>query len=178
MGKVSIGRKVPDFSLSATGDQTVTLSDWLNHDWRDLPVYRIDIEGLNTQPLNFQWAGTLMYLQEVLGKQGWQPAPQIGVLRAMNWLAPHPESASLPILSQVHDGEHQKLLLTRKEPATNRLTVLRVWPANVETTDGSTRIWVGTASYLSVDNSLPMIAYGIYLMVTALRRPLAVADPA
>jgi hypothetical protein len=37
--------------------------------------------------------------------------------------------------------------------------VLRVWPANVETTDGSTRIWVGTASYLSVDNSLPMISY-------------------
>jgi undecaprenyl-diphosphatase len=139
--------------------QTVTLSDWLNEDWRDLPVYRIDIEGLNTQPLNFQWAGTLMYLQEVLGKQGWQPAPKIGVLRAMNWLAPHPESTSLPILSQVHDGEHQKLLLTRKEQATNRLTVLRVWPANVETTDASTRIWVGTASYLSVDNSLPMIAY-------------------
>jgi hypothetical protein len=29
----------------------------------------------------------------------------------------------------------------------------------VETTDASTRIWVGTASYLSVDDSLPMIAY-------------------
>jgi membrane protein DedA with SNARE-associated domain/membrane-associated phospholipid phosphatase len=139
--------------------QTVTLSDWLNNYWRELPVYRIDIEGVNTQPLNFQWAGTLMYLQEVLGKQGWQPAPQVGVLRAMNWLAPHPESASLPILSQVHDGEHQKLLLTRKEQGTNRLTVLRVWPANVETTGNGTGIWVGTASYLYVENSLPMIAY-------------------
>ena len=28
MGKVSIGRKVPDFSLPATGDQTVTLSEY------------------------------------------------------------------------------------------------------------------------------------------------------
>ena len=28
MGKVSIGKKVPDFSLPATGDQTVTLSEY------------------------------------------------------------------------------------------------------------------------------------------------------
>jgi membrane protein DedA with SNARE-associated domain/membrane-associated phospholipid phosphatase len=139
--------------------QTVTLSDWLNNDWRELPVYRIDIEGVNAQPLNFQWAGTLTYLQEVLGKQGWQPAPKIGVLRAMNWLSPHPESAGLPILSQVHDGEQQKLLLARKEEGTDRMTVLRVWPANIETTDNGTRIWVGTVSYLYVDHSLPMIAY-------------------
>jgi hypothetical protein len=77
----------------------------------------------------------------------------------MNWLAPHPESTSLPILSQVHDGEHQKLLLTRKADSTDRITVLRIWPANVETIENGTGIWVGTVSYLSVDNSLPMIAY-------------------
>jgi peroxiredoxin Q/BCP len=28
MSKVSIGRKVPDFSLPATGDQTITLSEY------------------------------------------------------------------------------------------------------------------------------------------------------
>ena len=139
--------------------QTVTLSDWLNNYWRELPVYRIDIEGVNAQPLNFQWAGALTHLQEVLGKQGWQPAPEIGLLRAMNWLSPHPAIASLPILSQVHDGEQQKLLLASKEDGTDRMTVLRVWPANVETAGDGTRIWVGTVSYLYVDNSLPMIAY-------------------
>ncbi|MGB7934936.1 MAG: LssY C-terminal domain-containing protein, partial [Gammaproteobacteria bacterium] len=137
----------------------ITLSDWLNGYWQELPAYRIDIEGVNTQPLNFQWAGSLAYLQKLLGKQGWQPAPAFGVLRALNWLAPHPESASLPILSQVHDGEHQKLLLVRKGNGTDRMTVLRVWPANVETTNPGTRIWTGTVSYLYVDNSLPMIAY-------------------
>ena len=34
--------------------QTVTLLEWLNNYWRKLPVYRIDIEGVNKQPLNFQ----------------------------------------------------------------------------------------------------------------------------
>jgi len=139
--------------------ETVTLTDWRDGYWRELAVYRIDIEGVNGQPLNIQWAGSLAYLQGVLGKQGWQPAPEFGVLRAMNWLAPHPDSASLPILYQVHDGQPQKLLLVRKGDGTDRMTVLRLWPANVETTDPATSIWIGTVSYLYVDQSLPMISY-------------------
>jgi undecaprenyl-diphosphatase len=137
----------------------VTLTDWLNGYWRELPAYRIDIEGVNTQPLNFQWAGTPTTLQQILGKQGWQSAPEFGVLRAMNWLAPHPDSASLPILYQVHDGQHQKLLLVRKGNGTDRTTVLRLWPANVETIDYATSIWIGAVSYLYVDQSLAIISY-------------------
>ena len=139
--------------------QTVTLSDWLNGDWRNLPVYRIDIEGVNTQPLNFQWAGTLTRLQEILGRQGWQPPPGFGALRAMNWLAPHPDIANLPILPQVHNGQHQKLTLVQRDENKGRITALRLWPANVETTDGATRIWIGTVSYLYIDKSLPLISY-------------------
>jgi undecaprenyl-diphosphatase len=142
-----------------TVTRTIALTDWLNGYWRELPVYRIDIEGVNTQPLNFQWAGTLTTLQEMLEKQGWKPAPKFGVLRAMNWLAPHPDSASLPILYQVHDGQHQKLLLVRKGDGAERLTVLRVWPANVETAERATSLWIGTVSSLYVAHSLPMISY-------------------
>jgi membrane protein DedA with SNARE-associated domain/membrane-associated phospholipid phosphatase len=139
--------------------QTVSLPDWLNGYWRKLPTYRIDIEGINTQPLNFQWAGTLSALQEILGKQGWRRAPGFGVLRAMNLLAPHPDLSNLPILPQVHAGQHQKLTLVKKDEHKDRITVLRLWPTSVETTDGATRIWVGTVSYLHVDQSLPMISY-------------------
>jgi membrane protein DedA with SNARE-associated domain/membrane-associated phospholipid phosphatase len=139
--------------------QTVSLGDWLNGYWRELPAYRIDIEGINTQPLNFQWAGTLSDLQEILGKQGWQPVPGFGVLRAMNLLAPHPDLANLPILPQVHAGEGQKLTLVKKDEHEDRITVLRLWPTSVETSGDATRIWVGTVSYLHVDQSLPMISY-------------------
>jgi membrane protein DedA with SNARE-associated domain/membrane-associated phospholipid phosphatase len=138
---------------------TVTRSDWLNGYWREFPAYRIDIEGVNTHPLNFQWAGTLADLQKILGRQGWQPAPAFGVLRALNWLAPHPESVSLPILYQVHDGRQQNLLLVRKGDGMERMTVLRVWPASVETTDHGSRIWIGTVSYLYIDHSLPLVSY-------------------
>jgi hypothetical protein len=126
---------------------------------RCLAAYRIDIEGINTHPLNFQWAGTLNRLQEILADKGWKPAPAFGVLRAMNWLAPHPQSSTLPILYQVHDGRAQKLLLVRSEEGAERMTVLRVWPAGVEAADHGRRIWTGTVSYLYVDHSLRLISY-------------------
>jgi membrane protein DedA with SNARE-associated domain/membrane-associated phospholipid phosphatase len=139
--------------------RTVTLADWLQGDWQEFPAYRIDLEGINAHPLNFQWAGTLGRLQEILANRGWQPAPAFGVFRAMSWLTSHPESSALPILNQVHDGRQQKLLLVRSNNEAERLTVLRLWPTGVETTDHGNRIWVGTVSYLTVDHPLPLISY-------------------
>jgi membrane protein DedA with SNARE-associated domain/membrane-associated phospholipid phosphatase len=139
--------------------RTVTLGRWLDGYWRNLPPYRIDIEGINAHPLNFQWAGTLSRLRKILGGQGWRPAPAFGVLRAMNWLAPHAKASALPILYQVHDGQAQTLLLIRGGDETERLTVLRLWPAGFETGDRVSRIWTGTVSYLYVDHSLPFISY-------------------
>jgi membrane protein DedA with SNARE-associated domain/membrane-associated phospholipid phosphatase len=161
---------------------TVTLTEWRNGYWRELPIYRIDIEGVNTQPLNIQWAGSLSFLQEILGRQGWQPAPGFGALRAMNWLAPHPDIATLPILPQVHNGQHQKLLLIKRDKSEDRIAVLRLWPANVETTHDATQIWIGTASYLHVDQSLPMISYlrtapDFDSPLASLREPLAASTP-
>ena len=59
--------------------RTVTLAEWQAHYWRELPVYRVDIEGLDEQPMNIQWAGSLRYLEQLLAALGWQPAPAIGV---------------------------------------------------------------------------------------------------
>jgi len=54
MGKVSIGRKVPDFSLPATGDQTVTLSEYQG---RNVVVYfypRDSTPGCTTEGKDFR----------------------------------------------------------------------------------------------------------------------------
>jgi membrane protein DedA with SNARE-associated domain/membrane-associated phospholipid phosphatase len=142
-----------------TETHAVSLTEWRHGYWRELPVYRIDIEGVNTQPLNFQWAGSLAFLKEILGRQGWQSPKRFGALSAMNWLAPHPNIMKLPILPQVHNGEHQKLLLVQREEHRDRIAVLRLWPANARITDSSARLWIGTISYLQLDHSLQMISY-------------------
>jgi hypothetical protein len=138
---------------------SVTLAHWRNGYWRELPTYRIDIEGVNTQPLNVQWAGSLTFLRQRLGSRGWQAPPGFGIASVMNWLAPRPDIAKLPILPQVHDGQHQKLLLVKRDEHKKRITVLRLWPANVKITDDASRVWIGTASWLYVNQSLPIISY-------------------
>ena len=137
--------------------KTVKLAEWQTDFWRSLPVYRIDLEGLNEQPLNIQWAGSLNRLKDILTSHGWHPPPGFGSLSVMNWLAPDPDVASLPILPQVHDGQHHELLMVYRQENTNKLTVLRLWRANVEISPEETRLGIGTVSYLTLDQSLPLI---------------------
>ena len=138
--------------------QLVTLAAWQDDFWRTLPVYRVDLQGLNEQPLNIQWAGSLPHLQQILTRQGWQQAPAFGPSSALNWLAPEPDIARLPILPQVHDGQHHELLLIHRGDNADKLTVLRLWPANVEISPDATSLWIGTVSYLTIDQSLYLVS--------------------
>ena len=87
----------------------ITPATWKTSSWEQLPAYRLDLEGEDTQPMNFQWAGTLETLKTVLLAQGWKNAAPVSPVSAISWLAPDPEISALPILPQVNDGEHQSL---------------------------------------------------------------------
>ena len=138
----------------------ITLPTWKAASWEQLPVYRIDIEGSNEQPMNFQWAGTLESLHDELHGQGWVEAEPIRATTVMQWLAPEPDITTLPILPQVNDGQHQELLLVAPHAAEDKtLTVLRLWPSNQELAGGNVPVWVGNVSSLSVEEKLPLIAY-------------------
>ena len=138
----------------------ITLPTWKTGGWEQLPAYRIDIEGLDTQPMNFQWAGTLETLQTTLQAQGWKTAPPLSPTNAISWLAPAPAIAALPILPQVNDGQHQSLLLVGPQLANrNRLIILRLWPSNLEVLDSNTPVWSGNIAYLHVEKDLPLITY-------------------
>ena len=138
----------------------VTLSTWTTSSWQQLPVYRMDIEGINTQPMNFQWAGTLEALKNVLQAQGWTSAPPLRPTNAINWLAPDPDISALPILPQVNDGQHQSLLLIAPQQANeNRLVVLRLWPSNLQLINSNTPVWSGKLVYLLIEKDLPLITY-------------------
>jgi membrane protein DedA with SNARE-associated domain/membrane-associated phospholipid phosphatase len=138
----------------------ITLSTWKTIGWQQLPVYRLDIEGTNEQPMNFQWAGLLATLQAELQQQGWETAAPVSPMNAMNWLAPEPDIHTLPILPQVNDGQHQQLLLVApRSPEDNYLTVMRLWPSNHELPGGSAPVWVGNVSKLYIEQQIPLIAY-------------------
>jgi len=138
----------------------ITLPTWKAGGWEQLPAYRLDIEGLNKQPMNFQWTGTLKTLQAALQAQGWKVAPPLTPLNAINWLAPDPDIESLPILPQVNDGQHQQLLLVGPEQAgTSDLVILRLWPSSLELLPANTPVWAGNVVWLHMEKDLPLITY-------------------
>jgi undecaprenyl-diphosphatase len=138
----------------------ITAATWKTAGWKQLPVYRVDLEGKNEQPMNLQWAGSLDTLHATLLQGGWHDAASPGPLNALNWLAPEPDIGSLPVLPQVNDGQHQRLLMIAPlAAAKDRLIVLRLWPSNRELLDSGQPVWTGKVDYLYLELDLPLIAY-------------------
>jgi undecaprenyl-diphosphatase len=138
--------------------QALSRDAWVSGYWQQLPDYRIDLEGHNEQPMNIQWAGSLQRLRVLLERKGWHTPPRPVPSSALNWLAPQPDITSLPVLPQVHDGQHHELLLVSRPDSLDQLTVLRLWPAHIEISDTPAPVWVGTVSYLLLDRKLPLVS--------------------
>ncbi len=138
----------------------ITRSTWKSIGWEALPAYRVDLQGRNEQPMNFQWAGSLATLRDELRNKGWYEPPSLTPLSAMNWLAPDPDIATLPVLPQVNDGQHQALLLIGPHAAgEHQLVALRLWPSNRELQESNTHVWIGNVVYLYREQELPLITY-------------------
>jgi membrane protein DedA with SNARE-associated domain/membrane-associated phospholipid phosphatase len=138
----------------------ITLQTWKSVGWESLPAYRVDLQGRNEQPMNFQWAGSLATLRDELQGKGWHEPSSLTPLSAINWLAPDPDIATLPVLPQVNDGQHQSLLLIGPYAAdADQLVVLRLWPSNRELQENNTPVWVGNVVYLYREQELPLITY-------------------
>lgn len=138
----------------------VTGATWRSSGWETVPAYRIDLEGRNEQPLNFQWAGSLASLQAALAPAGWHVAPALSPLTAMNWLAPAPTIDELPVLPEVNDGRHQTLLLVGPPgDDRHRRVVLRLWPSGLQLLDSGQPVWAGKVAFQYLEDSLPLITY-------------------
>lgn len=139
--------------------QSVRLQDWIESAWQDLPVWRIDLEGRDEQPLNVQWAGELDSLRITLQKRGWTDATRLSAVSAMNWLAPEPDINAMPVLPEVNDGRHQALLLVHPDTGDDaQLQVLRMWPSGHQLENGLP-LWVGKVSSMFLETGLPLVSY-------------------
>jgi len=140
--------------------QEVSIKQWQNSGWQTLPTWRVDLEGSNEQPMNFQWAGPLETLQAVLQEKGWHTAAAIGPSSTMNWLAPQPDINALPILPQVHDGQHQELLLLAPDSGNKEhIMVLRLWPSGMQLEENRQTVRVGNITWLYIEHDLPLVAF-------------------
>jgi undecaprenyl-diphosphatase len=132
---------------------------WWREEWATLPAFRADLRTSRRQPLNVQYAGELETLTAVLAKQGWRPPAELNGASWLQWFTFKHEIMKLPVLPQVHEGEHEALLLVRPVAGQrDRLWALRVWHSGVVLSPGETPVWVGNVTQLGLYRPVPGFA--------------------
>lgn len=135
--------QLPEMPLtSAPSPPPIAFAQWQRGELPDLPAQRQDVAGRPRQPLQLQWAGSLLQIDTVLRSAGWQAPIAPAPAAALRWLAREVPIAELPILPQVHAGEHPALSL-RLPLDDTRQYLLRLWPTPYRLDDGRP-LWAGS----------------------------------
>lgn len=119
--------------------QTMDFNNWLDTGWQQLPAYRIDTLGIQSQPLNLQWAGPLDELKSHLQALDWQEPAAVTPSSALYWLKPDASLEELVPLPHVHDGRYASLILELIE----QNLIIKLWPADYELGDSNQPLWLG-----------------------------------
>ena len=134
-------------------------SDWLADGWRTLPAFRDDLEGRHHHPLTVQWMGSLDQLRTALEARGWQTPQNTGVVRLVDLFNTEAEISDMPILPQLHRGQPQRLLLTRRIPGDERIMTLRMWKSGYYDPQDNTTLWTGSASLLRLEDRFWLLRF-------------------
>ena len=126
----------------------MTATDWWASGWLQVPARRIDLTVETEEPLTFQWAGGLQYLQDVLQRNEWRDSAAWTPLNTLNWLSVQTDPAALPVIPLFASGRLPSLTLVRPNSGgalTSSRLVLRLWVVDLELTNGRTSsLWMGS----------------------------------
>ena len=147
------------YQLSRPAPLAMSRNDWLNNDWKLLPAFRDDLKGRHHHPLTLQWMGDLEQLRTALEPHGWHAPPNAGVVRLIDLLNSEANVADMPILSQLHQGQTQQLLLTRQLPGEARVLTLRLWESGYFNPQENAELWIGSASSLILEDSFWLLRF-------------------
>ena len=111
-------------------EQSMTFSLWRAGGWRELPAWRIDMEGELEQPLTVQWAGPSAELARYFNAKGWRQPQPLSLKSVFRMFSSNAPVDQLPVLPRLHDGRKERLRLVRVD-GDSRL-VLRLWSTGVK----------------------------------------------
>ncbi len=140
---------------------SMAANSWWQSAWRELPAFRIDLEGRGKQPLTLQWSGNLTSIKTRLLENGWQIPPALSGRNVLQWLRPNPPLIELPLLPQAHDGRFDALRLTHTTADPDNLVVVRLWSAKDELRDPHSPLWVGSVTLVHASTHIPWLTVPI-----------------
>ncbi|MEZ5775811.1 MAG: VTT domain-containing protein [Hyphomicrobiaceae bacterium] len=118
--------------------QVMAEATWLDQTWSGVASNRIDLGGLDKEPLILQWAGPVGPLAERFLKDGWFEPVGWSIVSAGTYVSGSARTDELPVLPRFHVGREPILTLVKRDgeaPDTARW-VLRVWPSGLIVSDG------------------------------------------
>jgi membrane protein DedA with SNARE-associated domain/membrane-associated phospholipid phosphatase len=141
---------------------------WLAGAPHELPRERLDLWRRNRQPFDLQYAGPLSDLSRALATGGWQPADMLDWRNAPRLLSPSAALSELPVIPHVHQGQHERLVLTRDAPPdappdasdaseAGARYVLRLWQTPYRVEDRGP-LWIGDITRVEKDSLLGLLA--------------------
>jgi len=123
-------------------EKTIALSSWETDGWRDLPAWRIDMEGEPEQPLTVQWAGSPAEMARFLMSKGWSRPLSLSLGDFFRMFSPTTPVEQLPVLPRLHDGRIESLCLFHMDQ--DRRLVLRLWSTHFRIGGNGVPLLVGT----------------------------------
>jgi undecaprenyl-diphosphatase len=134
--------------------ESASRAQWLTQAWQVLPSHRIDTRGVEKQPLNLQWSGTLAELQQQLSTQGWRLSPPLTLKSAMQWINPKAALTDLPHPPLANDGQPPALVMTLPQ----QKLLLRLWPSVLTLNGQQQPVWIGHIGHETL-TQLPFISF-------------------
>ncbi len=119
-------------------EEQVTLTNWVDKEWKRLPPRRIDLAGKPEEAFIVQYGGSLDQLSAAFTSHGWTATPRWTWTASIPYLNPHATLDELPPRPALHEGLMAKLTLIRPVAGTDGLReVLRVYKSGLAASDGT-----------------------------------------
>ncbi|WP_321947704.1 bifunctional DedA family/phosphatase PAP2 family protein [Burkholderia cenocepacia] len=123
----------------ANHETRVTLKQWINGGWRELPARRTELSGDREEALPLQWVDASDAITHRLEAAGWRVAPTWSAKSTLLWLLPMTSVALLPALPKLSDGRSADLTFVKFDPDQPMdRTVLRLWQSGYRMADRGT----------------------------------------
>ncbi len=131
---------------AAIPEHEITLENWWNNEWRNLPKERTSLASVASRQFNAQIAVDPDVIARLLKQAGWERVPESDwrwILQALN---PDPDQASLPLLGRAYQGRSEELLMRKRLQAKGGLLTVRLWDSGVRLLPGRQALYLAQLS--------------------------------
>jgi membrane-associated phospholipid phosphatase len=136
-----------------------TAGSWWEDEWQALPKERTHLKSVAARTFNFQFAGPLEELKQLLVAHGWQegePANWRWLILSMN---PEPTEYLLPPLKRDYLGHADDLLLHRLGGDPSAQETIRLWDSGVRLSPSGTPVYLGQVAVEVLVQRLKFFSY-------------------